>query len=449
MFHERRERALAALGSQSIAVLPAAPVYIRNNDVEHEYRPDSDLYYLTGFDEPESVLVLVPGHAEHRTVLFVRSRDPDREVWDGPRAGVEGAVARYGADAAFPIGELDERLTDYLAGRGRLYYALGVHRGFDDRVLAAIARARARARKGGRWPTEIVEPGTILHEMRLIKSADELAIMRTAAEITRDAFARAMDVARPGRHEYEVEGMLRAAFRARGAERAAYEPIVASGPNACVLHYRANNRRMDDGDLLLVDAGAEFGCYASDVTRTFPVNGRFSPAQRRVYQIVLDAQLAAIEAVGPGATLPAVHRRAVEVITAGLCALGVLAGELDQLIKDEAYKKYYMHGTSHWLGMDVHDVGVYYLDADPRPLAPGHVVTVEPGLYFAPGDTQLPAELRGIGVRIEDDVACTVDGRRVLTHDIPKQPDELEALLGARGGRSEPAAAGGRAHVVS
>jgi Xaa-Pro aminopeptidase len=432
MFRERRERFMAAIGPRAVAVLPSARVFYRNNDVEHEYRPDSDFYYLTGFDEPDAVLVLRPEHAEQRAVLFVRPRDPAHEVWDGPRAGVEGAVARHGADAAYPIDELDTRLPELLAGRARMYYALGADRAFDDRVLRALGAARYRARKRGTWPTEIVEPGTELHEMRLRKSEAELAIMRTAAEITRDAFARALAVARPGRYEHEVEAVLRGVFRARGAERPAYQPIVASGPNACVLHHRSNNRYIEDGDLLLIDAGAEFGCYASDVTRTFPVNGRFTAPQRAVYQLVLDAQLAAIGLIAPGATVDQVHRRAVEVLTAGLLALGLLKGELEQLIKDESYKRFYMHGTSHWLGMDVHDVGRYYLDADPRPLEPGCVITVEPGLYFAPHDETIPAEYRGIGVRIEDDVACTPGGFRVLTDDIPKQVDELEAILSRR-----------------
>jgi Xaa-Pro aminopeptidase len=432
MFHERRARALAAMGEHAIAVIPAAPVFIRNNDVEHEYRPDSDLFYLTGFAEPESVLLLMNGHPEHRCVLLVRPRDPHGELWDGPRAGVEGAVAQFGADAAFPISELDQRLVEYLAGHTRLYFALGRDRALDDRVLAAIARVRARSRKGGAWPTEIVEPATVLHELRWTKSDAEVEIMRRGAEITRDAFGRAFAAARPGRGEYEVEGVLRGAFRAGGAERPAYAPIVASGANACVLHYTANNRRMEDGDLLLVDAGAEFGGYACDVTRTFPVGGRFTPAQRRIYQLVLDAQLAAIDRVRPGATLEEVHGRAVEVITEGLVALGILQGEPAQLIRDEAHKRYFMHGTSHWLGMDVHDVGRYYVGGGPRALAPGCVLTVEPGVYIAPDDDRAPPEYRGIGVRIEDDVACTETGRRVLTFDIPKHVDELEALLGCR-----------------
>lgn len=433
MFHVRRERVLAALGPNAVAVIPAAPVFIRNNDVEHEYRPDSDLYYLTGFAEPESVLLLVTGHPEHRYVLLVRPRDSERETWDGPRAGVEGAVAQFGADVAYPIDELDRRLVEYFTDRSRLYYALGRDRTMDDRILRAIARVRAQARKGVRWPTEIVDPGTIVHEMRWIKSDTEVEIMRRAAEITRDAFARAFEIARPGRGEHEVEGTLRATFRALGAERPAYPPIVASGPNACVLHYRTNNRRMEEGDLLLIDAGAEFGCYAADVTRTFPVSGRFTHPQREIYQLVLDAQLAAIETVRPGATLEQVHRRAVEVITDGLVKLGVLDGDVSTLVEKEAYKRYFMHGTSHWLGMDVHDVGNYYLDGAPRPLMPGCVLTVEPGIYLPPHDERIPPAFRGIGVRIEDDVVCTTDGYRLLTYDIPKHVDEIESLLAQRG----------------
>jgi Xaa-Pro aminopeptidase len=426
MFQERRTRLLESMGPRACAILPTASVAIRNNDVEHEFRPDSDVFYLTGFDEPESILVLLPEHAEHRVVLFVRPRDPDREVWDGPRAGVEGAVKQFGADAAFPIGEFDAKLPALLAGRERLYYQLGVHRSLDDRVLQGIATQRHRSRKGGTWPTEIVDPAVVVHEMRWRKSQLELDLMRRAAEITRDGFERARETAVPGRHEYEVEAVLRAAFRSRGSERPAYSPIVASGANACVLHYVANNRRMEDGDLLLIDAGAEFNCYASDVTRTFPVNGRFTSAQRDIYELVLAAQLASIAAIEPGATVQQVHQRSVDTITQGLVKLGLLEGDPAELVTNEAYKRYFMHGTSHWIGMDVHDVGRYYHDASPRPMEPGCVLTVEPGIYVGPTDEKAPAKYRGIGVRIEDDVAVTPDGHRVLTHDIPKMVGELE-----------------------
>ncbi len=432
MFQQRRTRLLDAMGARACAVLPTASVAIRNNDVEHDFRPDSDVYYLTGFDEPEAILVLLPGHAEHPVVLFVRPRDPDREVWDGPRAGVDGAVSQFGAHKAFPIGEFDKVLPDLLAGRDRLYYALGSKRSLDDRVLEAIALQRSRSRKGGTWPSEIVDPEVLVHEMRWVKSPIELDLIRRAAEITRDAFTRAFAAAQPGTYEYEVEAVLLGGFRARGSERVAYAPIVASGPNACVLHYVSNNRRMEAGDLVLIDAGAEFGCYASDVTRTFPVSGTFTDAQRDVYSLVLAAQRASIEAARVGSTVPEMHKRSVETITEGLVRLGVLEGDPAEIIKAEGFKKYFMHGTSHWLGMDVHDVGRYHLEGKPRALAAGCVLTVEPGIYLPPNDDKIPARYRGIGVRIEDDITVTDDGPRVLTHDIPREIDELEALLAAR-----------------
>lgn len=414
-----------------VLVLPSTPVAIRNNDVEHEFRQDSDLYYLTGFDEPESVLVMTTEHAEHRVVLFVRPRDPERETWDGPRAGVDGAKERFGADAAFPVAELDKRLPDYLKDVRRLHYRLGADRAFDDRVLDAIDNVRGRARAGVTPPREIVDPSLILHEMRLRKSDAEIEVMLRAAAITREAHARAMQFARPGRYEYEVEAELLRVFRARGAERPAYGSIVGSGRNATVLHHRRNDRRMGDGELLLIDAGAEYGYYACDVTRTFPIAGKFSAEQRAVYQLVLDAQLAAIDAVRPGATLPGIHALAVQVLVRGLIALGILEGPEDVAIEKETYKPYYMHRTSHWLGMDVHDVGDYQVDKNPRPLEPGFVLTIEPGLYFAPS-TPCDAKWHDIGVRIEDDVLVTQDGHRVLTDGIPKTVEELERILGAR-----------------
>jgi Xaa-Pro aminopeptidase len=410
-------------------LLPSAPKYIRNNDVEHEYRPDSDLYYLSGFREPSALAVLAPGHPEHPFVLYLRPRDPARELWDGPRVGLDGARDRFGADAARDIAELDATLADLLLDRQRLYYAIGRDRAMDDKVLSALASARRRARKGRIAPTEIVEPSTIVHELRWSKDDVELAMMQRAAEISARAFERAMHAARPGAYEYEVEAELRATFRRLGSERAAYEPIVASGPNACTLHYVSNERRIEEGELLLIDAGAEFGGYASDVTRTFPVSGRFSPAQRRVYEAVLRAQLTAIDAVRPGSTMVDVHQRAVRSLTESMVELGLLEGSVDELIEREDFKQYYMHGTSHWLGMDVHDVGRDWVDGHPRPLEPGAVLTVEPGLYVREDDERAPAELRGIGVRIEDDVVVTDGAPRVLTAMIPKSVEELERRL--------------------
>jgi Xaa-Pro aminopeptidase len=429
-FAARRRRFIEEMGP-GVAILPAAPTAVRNNDVEHEYRQDSDFFYLTGFDEPQSVLLLSTEHAEHRTVIFVRKRDKERETWDGPRAGVEGAKELLGADAAFPIEELEQRLPDYLSDVRRLHYRLALNPEFDQVVFRAIEAVRRKARTGVVAPSEIVDLTRDLHEMRLRKSAAEIATMAEAAAISREAHARAMQVAQPGRYEYEVEAEILRVFRARGAERPAYGSIVGSGPNATILHHRRNDRQMQDGDLLLIDAGAEYGYYASDVTRTFPVSGRFTAQQRAVYEVVLRAQLAAIETVRPGVPYMSVHDRALRVLTEGLIELGLIEGPVDEAIEVGRYKAYYMHKTSHWLGMDVHDVGDYFADKKPRLLEPGMVLTVEPGLYIA-RDAPVDDGFRGIGVRIEDDIAVTQDGWHNITADIPKDPGELERLLAAR-----------------
>jgi Xaa-Pro aminopeptidase len=415
--------AMASVSPSAVAVLPSAPVFVRNNDVEHEYRQDSDFFYLTGFDEPESVLVL--DAKDRKTILFVRPRDRDREVWDGPRAGVDGARERFGADEAFVITDLAEKLPDYLQNRRRVHYRIGYDRRFDERFLAAVDRVRARSRSGVFAPTEIIDPGAILHEMRLHKSPGEVETMRAAARITREAHEGAMARTRPGMREYEIEALLIDTFRRHGSERAAYGSIVGSGPNACVLHYRKNDRRIEDGDLLLIDAGCELGYYASDVTRTFPVGRGFSREQQAIYELVLQAQIESIAASRIGATLDAIHARSVEVITRGLVALGLLTGEADKLIETGAYKRFFMHRTSHWLGMDVHDVGAYFVDGKPRGLEAGFVLTVEPGIYIAPDEPSVPPEWRGIGVRIEDDVLVTSSDPEVLTAGIPKTVEEV------------------------
>ncbi len=422
-YRERRKHVLEAI-QPGVLVVPAAPLAIRNNDVEFDYRQNSDFYYLSGFDEPESVLVL-GGSSDKPFTLFVRARDPEREVWDGARAGVDGAVADFDADQAFTIAELADKLPDLLQNSPRLFYRLGLDRTFDDAVLRALDKVRARARQRVSCPTTIVDPGTVLHEMRLIKSKQELDLMRRAVEITHEAHARVMAMTRPGMYEYEVEGALRDAFCRNGSERVAYSPIVGSGPNATVLHYRRNNRRMEEGDLLLVDAGSEYGYYASDVTRTFPVAGRFSDAQRRIYEIVLAAQQASIEATRPGVTLEEVHDKSVQVIARGLIELGIIEGPADKAIEEQRYKPYFMHRTSHYLGMDVHDVGAYHVDGNPRPLSAGMVITVEPGVYIAPG-AEVPEQYRGIGVRIEDDVLVDPEGRTVLSAAIPKTVADVE-----------------------
>jgi Xaa-Pro aminopeptidase len=417
--------AMAAASPSAVAVLPAAPVFVRNNDVDHEYRQDSDFFYLTGFDEPESTLVL--DARQRKATFFVRPRDREREVWDGPRAGVDGVKLQFGADDAFVVGELEEKLPNLIQNHQRIYCRLGVARRFDDRLFAAMDRVRARQRTGAWVPTEIVDPGTILHEMRLRKSPVEVETMRSASRITREAHELAMARARPGMREYEVEALLLDTFRRHGSERPAYGSIVGSGPNACVLHYRRNDRTMDPGELLLIDAGCEYGYYASDVTRTFPVGRDFSRQQQAIYELVLQAQLEGIAATKPGATLDEIHKLCIAVITSGLVQLGLLHGEVEKLIESDSYKRFFMHRTSHWLGMDVHDVGAYFEAGTPRKLEPGMVLTVEPGIYIAPDDDTVPADWRGIGVRIEDDVVVTESGREVLTEGIPKSVAELRA----------------------
>lgn len=425
-FAARRTQLLEAIGD-GVAVFPSAPLAVRNHDVEYPYRQDSDLYYLTGLDEPESVLVLTNQHAEHRMVLFVRRKKREREIWDGPRAGVEGAVEAFGADVAFPIDELPKRLPDYLGNVERLHYRLAQNDKADAQLFDCLNLLRRGGRRGVMAPETIIDSSMHLHEMRLRKSEAELATMRRAAGITKEAHLRAMQIASPGMHEYEIDAELLHIFRKHGSERPAYESIVGSGPNATILHYRAGDRVMNDGELLLIDAGCELGYYASDVTRTFPVNGKFSDEQRAVYEVVLRAQKACIEEVKPGATLEALHDGAVRSITEGLIDIGLLEGDLDALIEDKKYEPFYMHRTSHWLGMDVHDVGHYYVDGQHRPLEPDFVLTVEPGVYIGTDAEEVDERWRGIGVRIEDDVLVTKSGHEVLTAGIPKEIDEVEA----------------------
>lgn len=424
-FKARRERVLAAI-HPGVLVIPGAPLAIRNNDVEHEYRQDSDFFYLTGFDEPESVLVL-NSTGEHPYTLFVRARDPEREVWDGVRAGVEGAVRDFGADVAFPIAELSQKLPDAIQNTERAFYRLGKNRSFDDTLLTALDRVRSRSRIGVTCPSAIVDPAGVVHEARLKKSSLEIASMQRAIDITREAHVAAMAEAAPGMFEYEVEAILRGIFRRFGSERAAYAPIVGSGPNATVLHYHRNDRRMVEGDLLLIDAGCEFDYYAADVTRTFPVSGTFSNAQRAIYQLVLDAQLASIELARPGRTFDEVHAASVEVITRGLVDLGIVQGPVETAISELRYKPFFMHKTSHYLGMDVHDVGAYFVSGKPRLLEAGMVITVEPGIYIA-NNAQVAEQYRGIGVRIEDDVLVTEGNAQVLSCAIPKRVDEIERV---------------------
>ena len=415
----------------SVAVIASAPEAVRSNDTHYRYRQDSDFHYLTGFDEPEAVAVIRPAHEEHAYVLFVRPRDPERETWEGRRAGVEGARELHGADAAFSVAEFREKLAELLNGARNVYYRLGANPELDELLVKQLTAMRARGRQF-RAPDSITDPGAILGEMRLVKSSAEIELMQRAADIAAEAHVEAMRAARPGVWEYEIEALIEYVFRRRGASAPAYTSIVGGGANATVLHYVTNDAQLRDGDLLLIDAGAEYQTYASDITRTFPVNGRFTDAQREIYSVVLEAQEACIGMVRPGVSIEDLNERAVEMLTRGMVRLGLLAGEVEKLIEEKAYKKFFMHGIGHYLGMDVHDVGLYKVDGRPRPLEPGFVVTVEPGLYVAADAEGVPDKFRGVGVRIEDDVLVTADGHRVLTDKVPKRIDEIEALMAER-----------------
>jgi len=439
-YARRRKALMNQMEPNSIAILPAAPVYVRNRDVEHNYRQDSDFQYLTGFPEPEAVAVLIPGREHGDYVLFCREKDKERELWDGYRAGQDGAVSEYGASDAFPISDVDDILPGLIEGRTRVYYAMGANPEFDRRLTNWINLIRSKARLGAQPPSEFVALDHLLHDMRLYKSAGELKVMQRAADISCEAHTRAMQVCRPGMYEYQLEAELQHTFMRHGSRSPAYASIVAAGRNACILHYTENTAQIRDGDLILIDAGCELDCYASDITRTFPANGRFSPEQRAIYDIVLAAQYAAFEVIGPDRSWNESHDASLRVITAGLVELGLLKGDVEELIATEAYRRFYMHRVGHWLGMDVHDVGEYRVGGVWRALEPGMVMTVEPGIYIAPDDDTVPRKWRGIGVRIEDDVVVTKTGCEVLTGKVVKDPDEIEALMAAaRQPEAEPA----------
>ncbi len=427
-FKRRRRSLMKLMGRDSIAIVPTAPVRLRNNDVEYAYRPDSDFYYLTGFNEPESVAVLVPGRPQGEYILFVRDRDPARETWDGRLAVPDGAVRDFAADHAFPIADIDEILPGLMENRAKVFYAMGTHPEFDQRVVGWVNGLRTQARNGRHPPQEIVALDHVLHDMRLFKSRAEVETMREAARIAARAHVRAMKACAPGKREYEIAAEVLHEFRSHNAD-ISYLPIVGGGANGCILHYRENDAALADGDLLLIDAGCEVDCYASDITRTFPVNGRFTPAQRAVYDVVLEANLAAIERVKPGNHWNAPHEAAVRVITQGLIRLGLLKGRAAKLEESGAYRKYFMHRTGHWLGMDVHDVGDYKVGNEWRVFEPGMALTIEPGIYVAPGAPGAPRKFQGIGIRIEDDVVVTRDGCEVLTDGVPKAPQEIERLM--------------------
>ena len=428
-FKNRRKRLMDMIGSDSIAILPTASISIRNRDVEFPFRPDSDFFYLTGYPEPEAVLVLIPDRQEGESILFCRERDEKMETWHGRRSGLDGAVNTYSVDDAFPIEDMDDILPGLIEGHERIFYNMGSNQNFDQRVLGWINQIRSKNRTGAIAPDEFISLNHFLHEMRLYKSSYEVKLMRRAAKISANAHIRAMKSCKPDMYEYQLESELISEFIKNGARYTAYPPIVGSGQNACILHYTNNSDKMIDGDLLLIDSGAEYECYASDITRTFPVNGKFSSAQRDIYNLVLSAQAAAINEIKPGNHWNDPHDAAVRVLTEGLVNLEILKGDPEELIKNKDYTKYYMHRTGHWLGMDVHDVGDYKLDGEWRMLEAGMVMTVEPGLYLSANSKGLSEYWQNIGVRIEDDVLVTKDGYDILSKDAPKTIDEIEELM--------------------
>jgi Xaa-Pro aminopeptidase len=427
IFKQRRARFMAEIGAAA-AILPSAPVALRSNDVEYVYRQDNDFYYLTGFAEPESVALFAPGHKDGEFVMFVRPRDRERETWTGRRAGVEGAMLDYGADKAYVIDEFERVLPRYLADVERMYYPLGHNERMNARVLELMRGAQAMRPRTGSGPIAMVDPRELIHEARLKKRPEELDAMRRAVAISCEAHKDAMRRARGGMMEWEIEALVDYAFRSRGAAGPSYPSIIASGPNAATLHYIQNDRQMQSGDLLLIDAGCEVDFYASDVTRTFPVGARFNPAQRALYSVVLEAQRRGIESIKPGVRFDDVHEAALRVLVEGMIDLGLVKGPLNDAIASAAYRRYYMHRTSHWLGMDVHDVGLYRVGGGSRALEPSMVLTVEPGIYISPDDESAPESMRGVGIRIEDDVLVTAEGHEVLTAAIPKTIEEVEAL---------------------
>ncbi|WP_166263321.1 Xaa-Pro aminopeptidase [Marinobacter caseinilyticus] len=428
-FADRRRRLMEQMAPDSIAIVAAAPERTRNRDVLHPFRQDSDFQYLTGFGESDAVLALIPGREHGESVLFCKERNPEKELWDGFLAGPEGAIERFGLDDAFPIADIDEILPGMIEGRSRVYYPLGKDQAFDTQVMDWIHIIRSKVRSGAQPPGEFVALEHMLHDLRLYKSANEIKAMARAGEISAQAHCNAMVRARQGGHEYNLEATLIHTFMEHGARSTAYPSIVGGGTNGCILHYIENSAPLAEGDLVLIDAGCELECYASDITRTFPVSGRFSEPQRALYEVVLAAQYAAIDAVRPGNHWNHPHEAALRALTQGLVDLGLINLSLDDALAQEAYRPFFMHRTGHWLGLDVHDVGDYKVGGAWRVLEPGMALTVEPGLYIAPGNTEVNEQWRGIGIRIEDDVVVTKDGCRVLSDGVPKEISEIEALM--------------------
>ncbi len=428
-FARRRKNLMALMEPNSIAIIPSAREQMRSRDTEHPFRQDSDFYYLSGFTEPEAVLVLAPGRRHGQFLVFCRERDPGVELWNGYRAGPEGVCEKFAADDAFPIGDIDDILPGLIEGRDRVYYSMGRSAEFDRQIMDWVNRIRSKETSGAVPPGEFTDLNHMVHDLRLVKSAAEQRLLRKAGEITARGHSRAMTFCRPGQFEYQLEAELTHEFASTGARHLAYPCIVGSGANACTLHYVDNNCAMRDGDLVLIDAGCELEYYAADVTRTFPVNGRFSREQRALYEVVLRAQLAAIAEIKPGNNWNQPHDASVRVITEGLVELGLLRGKVERLIEREAYREFYMHRVGHWLGLDVHDVGDYRVGDEWRQLEAGMVMTVEPGIYVSPQNSKVARKWRGIGIRLEDDVLVTVDGCELLTASVPSTVEDIEALM--------------------
>ncbi len=430
-FQERRDILAGEMGLRSIAIIATSPVAMRNNDADYKYRADSSFFYLTGFAEPEAVAVIETFDTEEEGYcysLFCRERNREMEIWNGYRAGIDGAIENYEADEAFAIESLDEEIIGKLTDKDKVFYRIGHDADFDIRVAKWVKKAEEQQRGGFNTPARLIQLNRIVDEMRLHKSADEIELMQIASDISAEAHTRAMKAVKPGMMEYALEAELNYVFGKNGCVPA-YNSIVGGGENACILHYVENDQELKDGDLVLIDAACEYQLYASDITRTFPVNGKFSPEQKALYNIILDSQIAAIDAVRIGNSYKEPHNVAVKILVQGLLDLGIMQGDLEQIIASESYRQFYMHGTGHWLGMDVHDVGSYKMNSHWRNYAEGIVVTIEPGLYIAPDDSTVDEKWRGIGIRIEDDVVVTKNGPLVLTKNVVKTVEEIEALM--------------------
>lgn len=420
---------MSKMETNSVAVIFSAPEVLRNADTDYEFRQDSDFYVLTHLNEPESVAVISPGHEKHKYVLFVRQRDKEKEIWNGLRAGVEGAISTYGADAAYEIGQLSQVLPRYLEGNQKLYYRFGLREENDLRMIKYLNSLKAAIRAGKQTPSTIIDPSNLIHELRLRKNSEEINNMRTAARISAEGHIAAMKACKPGMYEYELEALIEYMFRKQGATGTSYQSIVGAGFNSTILHYNTNNAQIKDGDLVLIDAGAEYNMFAGDITRTFPANGKYTKAQQAVYELVLHSNKEVIKMVKPGESFMALHEKTIEIITQGLVDLGLLSGDVKENIALKTYERFFMHRTGHWLGMDVHDVGRYKLEDGWRKIEPGMAFTVEPGIYIQPGTEGASEEFYNIGIRVEDDIVVTETGCEVLTSRVPKEVAEVEALM--------------------